>query len=158
VAERNDPRRIWSTNLAPLFTAAREGAAQAARTASRERARARRDSRRGRRTWLIVTAAGMVVAGAAGGAYQAAKRRAAGSGAAGAEPGQGGTPAQTIISTVESGREKVAEAARTMLHKIRGNGADQSAPARTGAASGSPPAGTPAAESRSRSRTGVSGQ
>lgn len=123
-----DPRKVWSTNLAPFVTAAREGASQAAETASKERARARRDSRWWRQRWLLITASGLVVAGAAGGVYQAvAKRRdaAAESGtgptgpiASGAQPDRS-TPVETIRSTVETGREKVTEVARNVLHKVR---------------------------------------
>lgn len=120
-----DPRRIWSTNLAPLVAAAREGASHAADTASKERARAHRDSRWWRQRWLLVTASGLVVAGAVGGVYQAVTKRRtaeaeAGTGAAapGEQPDRS-TPAEAIRSTVETGREKMTEAARTVLHKIR---------------------------------------
>lgn len=150
MAKRNtpayDPRRIWSTNLAPLVTAAREGASHAAQTAGKERERARQRSWL-RRRWLYVSAAGLVVAGAAGGVYRAAAKRSAtapdGTGA-GPEPA-GSTAAETIRSTVETGREKLTEVARTMVHKIRREEPDQPdqpaayAPAPAGTETGSQP-------------------
>ena len=140
----SDPRKIWSANLAPLAMAAREGTAQAVRTARRERARARRrDEPWWKQSWLMVTAGGLMVAGAAGATFQAVARRrtAAGSAEAGSGPGPGGgSPTQAIMSTVENGRERVTEAARTMLHKIRREGSDQLDPGL--APTGSAPVGT----------------
>jgi hypothetical protein len=128
-----DPRQLWATNLAPLVAAAREGAAQAVRTAGRERARARQESQRRRQRWLIVAAAGLVVAGAAGGAYAAIARRRSSmeSPAAGSER-----------STAEAGRAKVAGFARSVAHKFRGDGDGRGDGA--GRLPGSGPAGRPA--------------
>lgn len=153
-----EPRKIWSRNLAPLVTAARDGASRAAETASKERARAaRRESHWWRRRWLVVTAAGLAVAGATGGVYRAiTKRQEAESGPEPAGTGEkpaGGTPTEAIRSTVETGREKVTEAARTMMHKIRRDepdgGPETKAPA---SATGQPgkPAGTTADELRNQ--------
>ena len=129
-----DPRTIWSTNLAPLVTAAREGAGQASRTARKERERARHQRQWWRQRWLYVSATGLVLAGAGGAVFQAvAKRRAVadespGTGAKSA----GATTADAIRSTVESGREKVTGATRTVLHKIRPDGSESSKPGAAG--------------------------
>jgi hypothetical protein len=106
-----DPRQLWAANLAPLVTAAREGAAHAARTAGRERARARQESQWWRQHWLIVAVAGLVVAGAAGGAYAATRRSSVDN-----------PPASSERSTMDAGRGKVAGLARTVAHKFRGDG------------------------------------
>jgi hypothetical protein len=125
-----DPRQLWAANLAPLVAAAREGAAHAARTAGRQRARARQESQWWRRRWVIVAGAGLVIAGAAGGAYaaMAGRRSSAQRPAAGAE-------------RVETGRDKVTGLARTVAHKLRGNGGDGDGQGRL---PGSEPAGRPA--------------
>lgn len=134
-----DPRTIWSTNLAPLVTAARDGAGEAARTARKERERARHQHQWWRQRWLYLSATGLVLAGAGGAMARAvAKRRAAadptGTGT-GTKPAAA-TTAEAIRSTVESGREKVTDATRSVLHKIRPDGSAESKP------------GTPAAESK----------
>jgi hypothetical protein len=110
-----DPRQLWTANLAPLVTAAREGAAHAARTAGRERARARQESQWWRQHWLIVAVAGLVVAGAAGGAYAATATR---------RSSVDSPPASSERSTMETGRGKVAGLARTVAHKFRGGGGE----------------------------------
>jgi hypothetical protein len=124
-----DPRQIWATNLAPLVVAAREGAAQAARTASRERARARQQPAWWQRRWVIVSAAGLAVVGAAGGVYAAvANRRGVHRGyAVPTDTGMSGTPgagqerANGLRSTMDTGKARMTDAARTMVHKLRGD-------------------------------------
>ncbi|HEY8473498.1 MAG TPA: hypothetical protein VIL37_12800 [Natronosporangium sp.] len=106
-------------NLAPLVVAARVGAAQAARTASRERARARRKPAWWQARWVMVTTAGLAVLGAAGGVYAVfAQRSRSGQptmtgtgGAIGNQDGHG--------SMVDTGREKVTGLARNVVHKFR---------------------------------------
>lgn len=123
-----DPRQIWATNLAPLMTAAREGAAHAARTASRERARARQQPAWWRQRWVIITTAGLAVLGAAGGTYaMLASRRSRGSRHAATSAGvmpDGQPQADGFKSTVGSGRAKVGDLARNMVHKLRGGEPD----------------------------------
>lgn len=113
-----EPRQIWAMNLAPLVVAAREGAAQAARTASRERARVRRQPAWWQQRWVIASTAGVAVLGAAGGVYAIlANRRARMSRqpVPGAEPG---VRADGYRST-ESGRARVSGLARNMVHRLR---------------------------------------
>jgi hypothetical protein len=120
-----DPRQIWAANLAPLVTAAREGTAHAARTASKQRARARHEPAWWRQRWVIITAAGVAVAGAAGGVYATlASRRSRSSRHAtpGTHPGLDEQPQPNgFKSTVDSGRSKVTGLARSMAHKLRGD-------------------------------------
>lgn len=141
---RYDPRGIWATGVAPLVAGAREGAARANRIASRERARARRQRQWWRQRWLLVTAAGVAVAGAVGGGYAAvtnrhARRQAGAVPETGAEADRrpaGGAATNPLTSTVEAGWEKVAGAARTVRHRVRHpgsdgpDGSDKSEPAR----------------------------
>jgi hypothetical protein len=119
-----DPRQIWATNLAPLVVAAREGAAHAARTASRERARARREPAWWRQRWVIITTAGLAVVGAAGGVYaMLASQRSRGSRHAMPSGGMGFDDqphAGGFTSTMGSGRAKVTDLARNVVHKLRG--------------------------------------
>jgi hypothetical protein len=133
-----DPRQIWAVNLAPLVAAAREGAAHAARTASKQRARARQEPAWWRQRWVMVTVAGLAVAGAAGGVYATlASRRSRGSrhAAAGAPVGLDEQPLPNgLKSTMDVGRTKVSGLARNVAHKLRGNGQDGPA---------AHPAGTP---------------
>jgi hypothetical protein len=132
-----DPRQIWSANLAPLVTAARQGAAHAARAASRERARARQEPPRWwRQRWLVMTAAAVTIAGAAGGVYAVLARRRS-STARHAETGvrpapSNGATTNGIRSTMENGREKVTGLARSVVHRVRRDGPDQTAPAPSG--------------------------
>ena len=142
-----DPRQVWATSVAPLITAAREAAAHAARTASQERARARREeSPWWRQRWVAMTVAGVAAAGTAAGVSAVLIRRRSANRAMGVDvnrepgggpsgsagPGAGG--AGGIRSTVEAGRDKVASAARTVIHKVRRNdGALE--PAKSGAES-----------------------
>jgi hypothetical protein len=116
-----DPRQIWAMNLAPLVVAAREGAAQAARTASRERALARRQPAWWQQRWVMVTTAGLAVMGAAGGTYAvlAARRsRASRQAVPGSGSGLGPSQADGYRST-ESGRARVTGLARNVVHKLR---------------------------------------
>lgn len=123
---RYDPRELWATNVAPLVVAAREGANRAARTARAERARmVQRQSPWWRRRWVVFTASGLMVAAAAGSAYAVMTNR-----RSQAKPDademtsqpEGTGAAGGIKSTVEAGREKVADATRTVMHKIRRDG------------------------------------
>lgn len=120
-----DPRELWEANVAPLVTAAREvagQAAQAARTARAQRAQAHRQPPWWQRRWLVFTAAGMAVGGAAGAVYAMARRRSqaevADELAAPMEPSM----PRGMRSTMESGRQKVAGVTRTMMHRIRHSG------------------------------------
>ena len=126
------PRQIWTTNLAPLVVAAREGAAQAARTASRERARARQQPAWWQQRWVLMTTAGLAVVGAAGGMYAVlASRRSRNSRhtATSTGGGLGGqSQADGFKSTTDSGRAKVTGAARNMVHKLRGGEQQPEAP------------------------------
>jgi hypothetical protein len=124
-----DPRQLWTANVAPLVTAAREGAAHAARTASRERARARQQPAWWRQRWVIVTAAGVAVVAAAGGVYAAVASRRSGNHGFGEPTGQNTgfermhSPdgSNGLKSTMDSGRARVTDVARNMVHKLRGN-------------------------------------
>jgi hypothetical protein len=122
------PRQIWEMNLAPLVVAAREGAAHAARTASLERARVRRQPAWWQQRWVMVTAAGLAVVGAAGGVYAAmSRRRSASRGFAepnsrasmGQMPAAGHERTNGLRSTMGSGRTKMTGMARNMVHKLR---------------------------------------
>lgn len=116
---RIDPRQIWGAQVAPLVTAAREGASHAAQTARRERARVvgQRSSPWWKQRWVMVTAGGLVVAGAAGGVWAALSRRSA-------RRERDGDTESGIRSTMEAGRAKVAGAARTVMDRIRSEGPD----------------------------------
>jgi hypothetical protein len=115
-----DPRQIWATNLAPLVVAAREGAAHAARTASRERARVRRQPAWWQQRWVIVTTGGLAVLGAAGGVYAVLASRRSRTSRHAADSTGGGLGAQADgFRSTESGRAKVSDLARNVVHKLR---------------------------------------
>jgi hypothetical protein len=124
-----DPRQIWAMNLAPLVVAAREGAAQAVRTASRERARVRQQPAWWQQRWVVATATGLAVVGAAGAVYAVVASRRSGNRRFGESTGYGTdrTPAGSheradgVKSTVGSGRAKVSGMARNVVHKFRGS-------------------------------------
>jgi hypothetical protein len=122
-----NPRQIWTMNLAPLVVAAREGAAHAARTASLERARVRQQPPWWQQRWVMVTATGLAVVGAAGGVYAAVARRRSANSPGYPEPGGRAMPAaghersNGLKSTMESGRTKMTGVARNMVHKLRRN-------------------------------------
>lgn len=99
------------TNVAPLVTAAREGAVHAARAASRERARVRPTLAWWRRRGFVVTAATVVVVGAMGGVYAMLAGRQNSFESAGDGSG--------MRSSVDAGRERVAGAAKTVMDRVR---------------------------------------
>lgn len=116
-----DPRELWVANVAPLVAAAREAASHAASAARAQRARASQPPPPWwQRRWLMYTATGLAVGGVAGAVYAMAKRGSQ------AKPGADeltARPEQAVPggmrSTMEAGRDRVAGATRTMMHKIR---------------------------------------
>lgn len=109
-------------NLAPLVAGARQGATQAAKTVSMERARARRKQHWWRQRWLVATAAGVAVAGAAAGTYAIVSKRRSAAPVPGVETVETAPP-NGFRSTVEAGRTRVADLARTVAHRVRRDGA-----------------------------------
>jgi hypothetical protein len=116
------PRQMWAMNLAPLVAGARRGATHAAKTVSRERARARRKQQWWRQRWLVVTATGVAVAGAAAGTYAIVSKRRSAAPVPGAQSVDA-APRNGFRSTVETGRTRVADLARTVAHRVRRDGA-----------------------------------
>lgn len=111
-----DPRELWVANVAPVVAAAREAAAQAVRAARAQRTPPPPPQPPWwQRRWLMFTATGLAIGGAAGAVYAMVQRRSQAEATAdelatGTERGPG-----TRKSTMEAGRERVAG----MMSKIR---------------------------------------